>query len=74
MLPLGIKDLLRKFLLVQVFFPGGKTAADVTLGFIDIKHLSGVFCEGGIDLHEALGHVFMYGCDVLERLRLWLFY
>ena len=43
-----------------IFFAGGKSASDVTLGFIDIQHCPRLPSKGGIDLHEPGGDIFMY--------------
>lgn len=38
---------------MQVFFAGSKSASDVALRFIDIKHGARLFCKRWIDLHQA---------------------
>ena len=43
-----------------IFFAGSKSASDVTLGFVDVKHCPGLPGKSGIDLHEAGGDIFMY--------------
>ena len=45
---------------VQIFFPGGQSAPDMPLGFVDIQHFSRLPGQGGIDLQETLCDVFMY--------------
>ena len=45
---------------VLVFFPGGKTSADMALRFIDIQYFSGLFGKSRVDLHQSVCNVFMY--------------
>ena len=45
---------------MQIFLLGGHASPDVTLRFVHIQNLSGLFCQGGIDLHQAIGYVLMY--------------
>ena len=46
---------------MQIFFPCGQSAPDVTFGFVDIQHLSRLLGQGWIDLQKPLRYVFMYG-------------
>ena len=51
---------------MQIFLSGRQSAADVPLRFIDIEHLPGFCRKRGLDLHQAVGDILMYGCDNLE--------
>ena len=53
---------------VQIFFPGGHTAPDMALGLVHIQDDPSLGCKGGVDVLQAVGDVFMYGCHKLERL------
>lgn len=44
-----------------IFFPGSKSAADVTLLLVDIQHFAHFTCQFRIDLHQAVYHIFVYG-------------
>ena len=52
-----------------VFHPGGHAAADVALRLVDVQHHPGLGRQGGIDVGEAVGDVFMFRRDELERFR-----
>ena len=47
--------------LVQIFLPGGKSAADVAFLLVHIKNLSDALRQGLVDLPQTVGAVFMYG-------------
>ena len=47
-------------MLMQVLFPGSKSAPDVPLRFIQIQNLSCLPCKRWVDLEKTLGDVFMY--------------
>ena len=44
-------------LIVQIFFLRSQSAADMTLGFVQVEHGSCLLGKGGIDLEEAFGDV-----------------
>lgn len=47
-------------MLLKVFLFCGQAAADVALGLVGIQDQSGGGGQGGVDLGEAFGDVFMY--------------
>ena len=53
---------------VLVLLPGGHTAPDMALGLVHIPDDPSLGCKGGVDVLQAVGDVFMYGCHKLERL------
>lgn len=55
---------------VLIFLLGGQSAADVALRLVDVQNHPGLGRQGGIDVGEAVGDVFMFRRDELERFRL----
>ena len=53
--------------LVQIFLPGGKSAADVAFLLVHIKNLSDALRQGRVDLLQTVGAIFMFGRHNLER-------
>lgn len=53
---------------MQILLPGGKAAADVTLGFVHVQNLANLRRQGGVDLPETLGDVLMYGALAHPKL------
>ena len=47
-------------MLVKIFLPGGKSAADVAFLFIHVKNFADALRQGRVDLLQAVGAVFMY--------------
>lgn len=45
---------------MQILLPGGHTAADMPLLFIDIQYLSDLTGQCGVDLYHSVGTVLMY--------------
>ena len=56
---------------VLIFLLGGQSAADVALRLVDVQHHPGLGRQGGIDVGEAVGDVFMY-CT-LRYIPSWVF-
>ena len=52
---------------VLVLLPGGHTAPNMAFGLIHIQDDPSLGCKGGVDVLQAVGDVFMYGCRKLER-------
>lgn len=52
-----------------IFLLGGQSAADVALRLVDVQHHPGLGRQGGVDVGEAVGDVFMFRRDELERFR-----
>ena len=48
-------------MLMQILFFRCQTTSNMTLGFIYIKYLSGLFCQNRINLHQTICHVLMFG-------------
>lgn len=47
-------------MLVKIFLPGGKSAADVAFLFVHVKNFADALRQGRVDLLQAVGAVFMY--------------
>lgn len=47
-------------MLVKIFLPGGKSAADVAFLFVHVKNFADALRQGWVDLLQAVGAVFMY--------------
>ena len=47
---------------VLVLLPSGHTAPDMPLGLVHIQDDPSLGCKGGVDVLQAVGDVFMYGC------------
>ena len=60
---------LLRFRIVPVFFPGGNAAADMPLGFIHFQHMPDASVQLRVHRLKAVGHVFMFRRDELERFR-----
>lgn len=54
-------------MLVKIFLPGGKSAADVAFLFIHVKNFADALRQGRVDLLQAVGAVFMFSRYNLER-------
>ena len=54
-------------MLVKIFLPVGKSAADVAFLFIHFKNFADALRQGRVDLLQAVGAVFMFGRYNLER-------
>ena len=54
-------------MLVKIFLPGGKSAANVAFLLVHIKNFTDALRQGWVDLLQAVGAVFMYGRHNLER-------
>ena len=52
---------------VLVLLPGGHTAPNMAFGLIHIQDDPSLGCKGRVDMLQAVGYVFMYGCRKLER-------
>lgn len=52
---------------VQIFFFRSHASSDMAFGFIDIQHLPCLFRQSGINLHQPVSYIFMYGYWYLER-------
>ena len=50
------------FMIMQIFFPGGKSASDVTLLFVHVQDFSHICCQERIDRPQTFCTVFMFGC------------
>ena len=48
-------------MLMKIFLPGGKSAADVAFLFVHVKNFADALRQGRVDLLQAVGAVFMYG-------------
>ena len=48
-------------MLVKIFLPGGKSAADVAFLLVHVKNFTDALRQGWVDLLQAVGAVFMYG-------------
>ena len=46
--------------LVKIFFPGGKSAADVAFLLVHVKDFTDALRQSRVDLLQAVGAVFMY--------------
>ena len=46
---------------MRIFFFRSHSTADMTLGLVDVQHLSGLTGQCGIHLLQPFGHVLMYG-------------
>ena len=46
---------------MQIFFPGSKSAANMTLLLVDIQNFPGFQSEGRVDLAETLSDILMHG-------------
>lgn len=51
---------LRELILLFVLFLSGKSAADVALGFVDVKDDARLIGERRVNLQKALGNILMY--------------
>ena len=49
-----------------IFLLGGQSAADMTLRLVDVQNHPGLGRQGGIDVGEAVGDVFMFRRYYLE--------
>ena len=47
-------------MLMKIFLPGGKSAADVAFLLVHIKNFTDALRQGWVDLLQAVGAVFMY--------------
>ena len=47
---------------MQILLPGRHSTPDMTLLLVDIQHIPDRPCHGRVDLLEAIGTVFMFGC------------
>ena len=54
-------------MLVKIFLPGGKSAANVAFLLVHIKNFADALRQGWVDLLQAVGAVFMFGRHNLER-------
>ena len=54
-------------MLMKIFLPGGKSAADVAFLFVHVKNFADALRQGRVDLLQAVGAVFMFGRHNLER-------
>lgn len=54
-------------MLMKIFLPGGKSAADVAFLFVHVKNFADALRQGRVDLLQAVGAVFMFGRYILER-------
>ena len=57
----------KMFMLVLLF--RRKSAADMALRLVDVQNHPGLGRQGGIDVGEAVGDIFMFRRDELERFR-----
>ena len=46
--------------LVQIFFPGGKSTTDVAFLLVHVKNFADALSQSRVDLLQAVGAVFMY--------------
>ena len=53
-------------MLVKIFLPGGKSAADVAFLFVHVKNFADALRQGWVDLLQAVGAIFMFGRYYLE--------